>query len=352
MAAKTSIARTITKLYCSGSPSSFAKHLVSLPPPSLSLSPSFFSSSPAVSSVPESQSTLSSQAPERERSRWSKWLLFLPGAVSFGLGTWQIFRRQEKIKMLDYRQKRLEMEPVNFNNVSPSSEELDHLEFRRVICKGYFDEERSIYVGPRSRSISGVTENGYYVITPLVPVSDKPERVQPPILINRGWVPRSWKEKSSEVHEDGEQPSNVAPSSVQENERRSWWRFWTKKSKVVEDQQTPAFAPVEIVGVVRGSEKPSIFVPPNDPKSYQWFYVDVPAIARTCGLPEDTVYIEDINENVNPSNPYPVPKDVGTLIRSSVMPQDHLNYTLTWYSLSAAVTFMAFKRLRPKKSRR
>nr|GFC11271.1 surfeit locus protein 1 [Tanacetum cinerariifolium]GFC11277.1 surfeit locus protein 1 [Tanacetum cinerariifolium] len=37
------------------------------------------------------------------------------------------------------------------------------------------------------------------------------------------------------------------------------------------------------------------------------------------------------------------------LIRSSVMPQDHLNYTFTWYSLSAAVTFMAYKRLQPKK---
>lgn len=30
-------------------------------------------------------------------SRWSKWLLFLPGAITFGLGTWQIFRRQEKV---------------------------------------------------------------------------------------------------------------------------------------------------------------------------------------------------------------------------------------------------------------
>lgn len=88
---------------------------------------------------------------------------------------------------------------------------------------------------------------------------------------------------------------------------------------------------MEVVGVVRGSEKPSIFVPPNDPNSGQWFYIDVPAIARKCGLPEDTVYIEDANENVNPSNPYPLPKDVSTLIRSSVMPQDHLNYTLTWY---------------------
>lgn len=98
--------------------------------------------------------------------------------------------------------------------------------------------------------------------------------------------------------------------------------------------QVPDVTAVEVVGVVRGSEKPSIFVPANEPSSSQWFFVDVPAIARTCGLPEDTIYVEDINEDVNPSCPYPVPKDVDTLIRSSVMPQDHLNYTLTWYAYS------------------
>ncbi|KAM1786872.1 hypothetical protein ACFX12_039591 [Malus domestica] len=348
MAAKTSIAKTITKLYYSSwSHSSHPKHLAPL-----SLSSSFSSSSIAdASSAAESQSPISSQSPGKERSRLSRWLLFLPGAITFGLGTWQIIRRQDKIKMLDYRRKRLELEPLNLSNASPSSQELDQLEFRRVKCKGYFDEKRSIYVGPRSRSISGVTENGYYIITPLIPIPEKPESVQPPILVNRGWVPRSWKDEVSKVSKDGEQPSDINPSSVQETERRSWWRLWSKKPEVVEDK-TPAVAPVEVVGVVRGSEKPSIFVPPNDPNSGQWFYVDVPAIARTCGLPEDTVYIEDANENVNPSNPYPLPKDVSTLIRSSVMPQDHLNYTLTWYSLSAAVTFMAFMRLKPKKSRR
>lgn len=104
--------------------------------------------------------------------------------------------------------------------------------------------------------------------------------------------------------------------------------------------QPPTLAPDKVVGVVRGSEKPSIFVPPNDPNSGQWFYVDVPAIARTCGLPEDTIYIEDINEDVNPSNPYPLPKDASTLIRSSVMPQDHLNYTLTWYILHLALSYI------------
>lgn len=78
--------------------------------------------------------------------------------------------------MLDYRQKRLTMEPMKFNDLSPSSEQLDNLEFRRVACKGVLDEKRSIYVGPRSRSISGVTENGYYVITPLMPIPNNPER--------------------------------------------------------------------------------------------------------------------------------------------------------------------------------
>ncbi|KAK9277868.1 hypothetical protein L1049_027425 [Liquidambar formosana] len=184
-----------------------------------------------------------------------------------------------------------------------------------------------------------------------MPIPNVPESVQLPILVNRGWVPRSWRDKSLKVSQDSEQPSNKAYPSGQESESSSWWRFWSRKPKHIEDQ-APAITPVEVVGIVRGSEKPSIFVPENDPISFQWFYVDVPAIARASGLPESTIYIEDINEKVNPSNPYPVPKDVNTLIHSSVMPQDHLNYTLTWYSLSAAVTFMAFKRLMLKKTRR
>ncbi|KAK8490162.1 hypothetical protein V6N11_043375 [Hibiscus sabdariffa] len=241
------------------------------------------------------------------------------------------------------------MEPLKLNNMPPSSEISETLEFRRAVCKGVFDNGRSIYIGPRSRSISGVTENGYYVITPLMPIPGDVESVQSPVLVNRGWVPRSWRDKSFEVPQDGEKFSSMDGVPAQQNEQ-SWWRmFRSKKNKAVEDQ-TPAITSVEVTGVVRGSEKPIIFVPANDPNSGQWFYVDVPAIAVACGLPKETLLIEDINENVDPSNPYPVPKDVNALIHSSVMPQDHLNYTLTWYSLSAAVTFMAFKRLKPKSS--
>lgn len=71
----------------------------------------------------------------------------------------------------------MDLEPISGNILAPSSDTLDALEFRRVLCKGLFDEKKSIYVGPRSRSISGVTENGYYVITPLMPIPSNPERL-------------------------------------------------------------------------------------------------------------------------------------------------------------------------------
>ncbi|VFQ70696.1 unnamed protein product [Cuscuta campestris] len=300
-------------------------------------------------------STVSQNQPleNDKRSSWSNVFLFIPGAIAFGLGTWQIFRRQDKVEMLEYRKNRLGMDPLKCNEVALSSEDLNCLEFRKVLCRGVFDEMKSVYVGPRSRSISGVTENGYYVITPLQPVSDDPnESTRSPILVNRGWVPRRWRDKYLEMSKDEMQPLSAVAPSVPEPEKDSWWRIWSKKPKYSEGKAKYVAAPVEVVGVIRGSEKPSIFVPENDSNSNQWFYVDTPAIARACGLPENTLYIEVINDNVDPSNPYPVPKDFNTLLRSSVMPQDHLNYTLTWYSLSAAVTFMAFKRLKPKKGKK
>ncbi|XP_020575879.1 surfeit locus protein 1-like isoform X2 [Phalaenopsis equestris] len=283
-----------------------------------------------------------------ERGRWSKLPLFIPGAIAFALGTWQIFRRQEKIKMLDYRKGRLDMEPIRWNEIGPSGQSLDSLEFRKVICEGVFDEGKALFVGPRSRSISGVTENGYYVISPLIPTAGKYGSVQQPILVNRGWVPRDWRNRSSKDSRASEKSSDSEIMDIRPNGGRIWWKFWSQKPKLSKDTE-PREIPIEVVGVVRGSEKPSIFVPENDPQSGQWFYVNIPMMARACSLPADTLYIEDVNENASAADPYPVPKEVNSLIRYSVMPQDHLNYTLTWYSLSSAVTFMAFKRIRPKK---
>lgn len=84
-----------------------------------------------------------------------------------------LFPGRPQIEMLDYRTRRLEMEPVAWNESALSSVLRDPsaLEFRKIVCEGDFDKEKSVFIGPRSRSISGVTENGYYVITPLIPRS-------------------------------------------------------------------------------------------------------------------------------------------------------------------------------------
>jgi surfeit locus 1 family protein len=92
-----------------------------------------------------------------------------------------------------------------------------------------------------------------------------------------------------------------------------------------------------------------MFVPHNQPEIGQWFYVDVPAMAQTVGLPPDVTYIEAVSTTNGSSKTFPLPKEPDALLKSSVMPQDHLNYSLTWYSLAAATTFMAVKRLQSQK---
>lgn len=49
---------------------------------------------------------------------------------------------------------------------------------------------------------------------------------------------------------------------------------------------------VHVEGVIRESEKPSSFVPENSPSKAEWYWVDVPAMARAAGLPPDTPLIE------------------------------------------------------------
>ena len=58
--------------------------------------------------------------------------------------------------------------------------------------------------------------------------------VQLPILVNRGWVPRSWRDKHLEDLPLDEQSNNIASPSSQESGRSSLWRFWSKKPKIVE----------------------------------------------------------------------------------------------------------------------
>lgn len=49
---------------------------------------------------------------------------------------------------------------------------------------------------------------------------------------------------------------------------------------------------MRVVGVVRGSESPSSFVPDNVTSTGEWFWLDVPALAAAAHVPPDTPLVE------------------------------------------------------------
>eukprot|EP00271_Cylindrocystis_brebissonii_P011379 TRINITY_DN287_c2_g1_i1.p1 TRINITY_DN287_c2_g1~~TRINITY_DN287_c2_g1_i1.p1 ORF type:complete len:407 (-),score=84.74 TRINITY_DN287_c2_g1_i1:806-2026(-) len=342
-------------------------------------------------------------------------VLLLPPAITLTLGTWQIQRRQEKIELLDRRRKQLDEPPLALATTARSydgkqaaqlegklaggetvaqsalkgSEDSAHakfsgLEYRRVEAEGRWDEKKTIFVGPRAKSVYGVAERGYYVVTPFLP-SDANQG--PAVLINRGWVPGAWRDEfvaksgssSSSSSSESEQqrlsytvPSSTtaatATSSASGTSSSSWWgRIFGSKDSASALKQIvpppPALPPPQVVcGVVRSSEVPNSFVPPNDPSTGQWFWVDIPRMAQACGLPANALLLDLLPSKSESdeeaimmaskggANPgmaaAPIPKNPSELLQQRVMPNDHLMYTATWYTLCLATSYLAYKRLR------
>lgn len=111
--------------------------------------------------------------------------------ATFGLGTWQVFRRQWKLDLIDNLTKRTSAlpEPLPqeykqsmsvFLIANPfpvhSLEELDDMEYRKFELTGTFDHDKEIFIGPRSllgaekKETGGLLssgQTGFLVITPF-----------------------------------------------------------------------------------------------------------------------------------------------------------------------------------------
>lgn len=53
--------------------------------------------------------------------------------------------------------------------------------------------------------------------------------VQIPVLVNRGWVPRSWRNKSSESSLKATSHENMISSEKDKSKGGPWWKFWLKE---------------------------------------------------------------------------------------------------------------------------
>ncbi|KAK9787505.1 hypothetical protein WJX73_010878 [Symbiochloris irregularis] len=265
------------------------------------------------------------------QSSWGRNLkaavLIAPAILAAFLGSWQVNRYGWKVDLLEQRAKALEEEPLRLANGVDTP-----APYTQVLAQGEYAHERSLYIGPRPRSAMGTTVAGYSLVTPLLP--DEWGRAA---LVMRGWVPAAW--RTDPAMREGSEPQGQ----------------------------------VCVEGVIRSNDNPSMFVPANDSAQKQFFWIEVPALAAACGLPEDTPMIEVIDKGSKgagdrgtspsqmdvlamrtqgrtragvPVEPLPITRCQGDLLRQGVTPTDHRNYALTWFTLSGFTSFMALRILR------
>ena len=211
--------------------------------------------------------------------------------VLLGLGTWQVERLQWKEGLIAARESRIAAPPLDL----PTGDDPAAIQYRRVHFAGRFLNDREMYLA--ARTYEG--ETGYHVVTPVRPAAG------PPVLVDRGWIPLFRKDPASRPESRPEQMT-------------------------------------EIDGYVRLPAKPNIFTPANDPGNNLWFSIDLAAMARYAGLAAvRPFYVQ--------AAPGPDPKALPIGIKLSVdLPNNHLQYAITWYALAAAllVTYIVYMRRR------
>ncbi|XP_019727722.1 surfeit locus protein 1 [Hippocampus comes] len=227
-----------------------------------------------------------------------KWFLLLIPATTFGLGTWQVKRRQWKLQLIDELTRLTTAEPIPLP-IDPL--ELTGLEYRRVRVRGRYEHDKELYVLPRSpvdpekearmagRLTSSGETVGANVITPFHCTD-----LGITILVNRGYVPKQ----------------KMRPDSRMKGQ--------------VEDE-------VEVVGVVRLTEPRKPFMPSNDPERNRWHFRDLEAMSDVTGA--QPIFIDADLASTIPGGP------VGGQTRVTLR-NEHMQYIITWYGLCASTAYM------------
>ncbi len=209
-------------------------------------------------------------------------LITVPALIALlGLGTWQVQRLNWKDALIAERQARLAAAPLAIAATAKMTAALDH---RRVRAAGRFLHDREMHLVARSHR----GRVGVRVVTPLALAGGGH------VLVDRGWVPRTKAD-----------PATRPEGQIHEV--------------------------VEIAGIVRSGGRLSDWTPDNRPADGVWHYVDIQAMAARAGLSgvRDFVFV------AGPvANPGGLP--IGTRFAVEV-PNDHLQYAITWYALAAAL---------------
>jgi len=199
--------------------------------------------------------------------------------VLVGLGSWQLERRAEKHEILAQIETRRAMEAAPVEILLPVG---DYAMFRPATATGTLLHEAEAYVS-EARTDTGPTRPGVRVMTPLKLLDGSL------ILVDRGWVPLDQRDPS------------------------------TRRQGQVDAQVT-------IEGSFRRSAPGSTFTPPPDLTQRTWFRRSATDIAERLGLTLRSPLVFEATSRL-PGGPEPLPTAVN-------IPDNHLNYALTWFSLA------------------
>jgi surfeit locus 1 family protein len=240
--------------------------------------------------APTSAEDGAQRAPRRR-----SWLgLLVPATLAFavliGLGTWQIQRKAWKESLIATLTARVAAAPKPLS-AAKDWPQLDQAsdEYRRVKFTAEFDNGREALVFAAAAGFRpDVSGPGYWVFTPAR-LADGDT-----VIVNRGFVP------------DGRQSPESRP-------------------------QGEIAGPVEIVGAMRWPDARHWFTPNDDAAHNLWFSRDPASIAAAKGLGSVApFYVEQ--ETPMPPGGLPQP---GKLAVS--LPDNHLQYALTWFGLAAVL---------------
>lgn len=202
--------------------------------------------------------------------------------LMLGLGAWQLQRLQWKEGLIAERTERTSAPPIALPG---PSDDVSYLEYHRVQVTGEFLHDKEIFLG--ARSLNG--NAGYHLVTPLRLSGGRV------LFVDRGWIPLDRKEAARRAA--GQIPGEVQLSAViRLNGTQNW------------------------------------LVPDNRPDLDFFFWTDLPAMAKLKDLPgAETRFFLEAGPAKNPGG-YPI----GGQTRID-LPNDHLQYAITWFSLAGAL---------------
>ena len=196
------------------------------------------------------------------------------------LGTWQIYRLQWKLDLINEINYGLNSESVPYSKTNI-------INYQKVKFSGTFDFEKQIYL----YSLNSNGKPGYDIITPIKINSNEI------LLVNRGWI-------SNDL----------------------------KNNKNINKMKSKSFE-----GIVKKISKSNPFKPENDIKNNVWYSLKLEDLQNFTGykLTNFVLYLQNSENNL-----------VEKKIISPDLPNNHLKYAITWYSvaLSILLYFLYFRK--------